>query len=68
MGEGRGRVAYGTGACRPCSIHNRTSDKALGEESPDGDACSVTLVSGADGAGACRLCSIHNRTSDKHWE
>ena len=65
------------GVCRPCSVHNRTSDKALGVDSPDGDTCSVTLVServqgrsrvvvrGSGGAGACMPCSIHNRASDK---
>ena len=33
------------GACRPCSVQNKTSSKALGVDSPDGDTCSVTLVS-----------------------
>ena len=39
-------MADGAGACRSCSIHYRISDKALGVESPDGDTCSLTLVSG----------------------
>ena len=34
------------GACRPCSFHNITSDKALEVDSPDLQTCSATLVSG----------------------
>ena len=45
----RVRRANGAGACRPCSFHNITSDKALGVDSPDGQICSVTLVRSAEG-------------------
>ena len=48
-GGGWGERADGAGAYKPCSIHNRTSDKALGVDSPDGDTCSVTLVRGGGG-------------------
>ena len=43
------RGADGAGACRPCSFHNITSDKALRGHSPDGQNCSVTLVRSGEG-------------------
>ena len=67
-------MADGAGACRPCSIHIRTSDKALGVESPDADTYSVTLVSGVgEGEGlmeqvrVCRALFTTERVT-KHWE